>query len=154
MAFQNRCAQGLGSRGNNADVYVQLAITTPGQPVQIIKAGDPVNSVQARTAPSAFATENFNYDDADKHLAGLGSITELVFDLLNDPNASLTGTIQVTPIFWTGQRGASQNHSVQVAMANGQVWQKHIETTATVAPLVRAVAEAVVGEAVPAVATS
>jgi hypothetical protein len=129
MAFQNRCAQGLGSLGNNADVFVQLAVTIPGQPLLTLTAGNALNSMQARTSPSAFATENFNYDDADKHLAGLGSITELAFDLLNEPTASITGTIQVTPIFWGGQRGLSQNHSVQVAIVNGQVFQKHIETT-------------------------
>jgi hypothetical protein len=129
QAFQNRCAQGLGSRGNNSDVFVQLAVSIPGQPLQNLTAGAAVNSMQARTSPSAYATENFNYDDPDKHLAGLGSIVEMAFDLLNEPTASITGTIQVTPIFWGGQRGSSQNHSVQVAMANGQVWQKHIETT-------------------------
>jgi hypothetical protein len=129
LAFQTRCAQGLGSRGTNCDVFVQLAVTIPGQPVQVLSPGPALNSLQARTAPSSFVTENFNYDDDDKHLAGLGAITEMAFDLLNQPTASITGTIQVTPIFWSDQRGASQNHSIQVAMANGQVWQKHIETT-------------------------
>jgi hypothetical protein len=129
LAFQNRCALGLGSRGNNCDVFVQLAVTSPGQQTQVLTAGNAVNSQQARTSPSSFATENFIYDDDDKHLAGLGMITEMAFDLLNDPNASITGTLQVTPIFWNGQKGASQNHSIQVALVNNQVFQKHIETT-------------------------
>jgi hypothetical protein len=129
MAFQNRCAQGLGSNGTNADVFVQLAVSSPGQQDQIISAGNALNTLTARTTASAYATENFNYDTPDKHLAGLGTLVELAFDLLNDPNASLTGTIQVTPIFWGGQRGSAQNHTIQVAMNNGQVWQKHIETT-------------------------
>ncbi len=129
LAFQTRCAQGLGSRGSNCDVFVQLAVSVPGQPVQTLNPGPAINSVQARTPGSSFVTENFNYDDADKHLAALGMITEMAFDLLGDPSASITGTLQVTPIFWGGQRGSSQNHSIQVAMANNQVWQKHIETT-------------------------
>jgi hypothetical protein len=129
LAFQNRCAQGLGSRGNNADIFVQLAVSVPGQQLQTISAGNALNSMSARTSPSSFATENFNYDDPDKHLAALGFIVEMAFDLLGDPNANLTGTLQVTPIFWNGSRGSAQNHSIQVAMSNGQVWQKHIETT-------------------------
>src|SRR5471032_415604 len=75
LAFQNRCAQGLGSRGNNCDLFVQLAITIPGQQGQVLTAGAALNSMQARTSPSSFVTENFNHDDADKHLAGLAAIT-------------------------------------------------------------------------------
>jgi hypothetical protein len=130
LAFQTRCALGIGRFGTNSDVFVQLAVTSPNQQAQIITApgGTAVNSLQARTNPSAYASENINYDNPDKRLAGLGAIVETAFDLLNDPSASITGTLQETPIFFGGIRGSAQNHSVQVAIANGQVVQKHIET--------------------------
>lgn len=130
LAFQTRCALGIGRFGTDSDVFAQLAVTSPNQQVQTITApgGKAVNSLQARTTGSAFASENFGYDTPDKRLAALGAMVELAFDLLNDPNASITGTLQETPIFWGGQRGSSQNHSVQVAIVGGQVVLKHIET--------------------------
>ena len=63
-------------------------------------------------------------------VAAAGAMAETAFELLNDPTASVTVTVQVTPIFWTGGRGSAQNHSFQIAVRGSQVVGNHIETTA------------------------